>query len=96
MTESPCYNIFSIFDVQLKHVHCVTEHEQCGNQDNHEVTDIRNSLTDQSDVERCLFKQFQPIQHFEPSQHDCKGSDEPLIKEDRIGNSSETDSDDPG
>lgn len=42
--------------VQLEHVHGIAEHEKCGEKDDHEVTDIVDSLNDQLDIEGGLLE----------------------------------------
>ena len=62
----------------------------------HEIGDIVNRLRNQSNIERRLLEQPEPIKHFEPGQKDSKSSDEPLFEESRPCNSSEIDDDEPG
>ena len=67
--------------VQLHHVHRAANHGECSHEDQGEVANVDESLTNQSDKEGKTVEESEPIEDFEPEEKKHKGCNQALYVE---------------
>ena len=73
--------------IQLEHVHGHAKHGESDEEENHEVLDVVDGLTEETNEEGGLLEELAPIEHLDPESQRREGSEDSLpLKDSRLLN----------